>query len=131
MYGIYLCQNNTCHKIWKNYIFTSKLRLWMEFLGEFFYDVWYWYTRNLGPFKDLKFLDEIPFKNYVFFSFLNNKCIIISFFNLITATISKRRFYRCAFHYFFSFILFGNVSWTTNMMSYGRWKTISYILYVH
>jgi len=31
---------------------------------------------NLRPFKDLKFLDEISFKNSVFFAFLNNKCII-------------------------------------------------------
>ncbi len=59
---------------------------------------------HLGPFKDLKLLDEIPFKNYVFFSFLNNKCIIISFLKLKTTTISKkRRFYRCALHYFFLF----------------------------
>jgi hypothetical protein len=28
-------------EIW---IYTSKLRLWMELLGEFFYGVWYWYT---------------------------------------------------------------------------------------
>jgi hypothetical protein len=28
-------------EIW---IYTSKPRLWMEFLGEFFYGVWYWYT---------------------------------------------------------------------------------------
>jgi hypothetical protein len=44
IYGIYLWQNNTCHKVWKNCIYTSKLRLWVEFLGEFFYGVWYWYT---------------------------------------------------------------------------------------
>jgi hypothetical protein len=34
---------------------------------------------NLGPFKDLKFLDEISFKECVFSAFLDNKCIIISF----------------------------------------------------
>jgi len=34
----------------------------------------------LGPFKDLKFLGEIAFTKCVFFAFLNNKCIIISFF---------------------------------------------------
>jgi hypothetical protein len=32
---------------------------------------------NLEPFRDLKFLDEISLKIYVFFVFLNNKCIII------------------------------------------------------
>jgi hypothetical protein len=48
-----------------------------------------------------------------------------------TTTISKsRRFYRWALHYFFNFLLFGNVSWTTNMRAYGHWKTVSYILYV-
>jgi len=44
MYGIYLWQNNICHRVWKNCIYTSKLGLWMELLGEFFYGVWYWYT---------------------------------------------------------------------------------------
>ncbi len=44
MYGIYLWQNNTCQILKKNYIYTSKLRLWVEFLGEFFYCVWYWYA---------------------------------------------------------------------------------------
>ncbi len=28
---------------------------------------------NLGPFRDLKFLDEISFKKCVFFAFLHNK----------------------------------------------------------
>jgi len=31
---------------------------------------------NLGPFEDLKFLDEVSFKKCVVFSFFNNKCII-------------------------------------------------------
>jgi hypothetical protein len=31
---------------------------------------------NRRPFKDLNFLDKISFKKDVFFSFLNNKCII-------------------------------------------------------
>jgi hypothetical protein len=34
---------------------------------------------NLGPFKDLKLLNEISFKKCVFFAFLNNKCIMIIF----------------------------------------------------
>jgi hypothetical protein len=32
---------------------------------------------NLGPFEDLKFLDETSFKKCVVFSFLNNKCITL------------------------------------------------------
>ncbi len=41
MYGIYLWQNNTHYKVWKNCIYTSKLRFWVAFLGEFFmvYDI--------------------------------------------------------------------------------------------
>jgi hypothetical protein len=66
---------------------------------------------NLGPFRDLKFLDEISLKKSVFFAFLNNKCIIIFVFTKKTTTISKRRsFYRWTLHYFFNFLLFGNVS---------------------
>jgi hypothetical protein len=53
---------------------------------------------NLRPFKDLKFLDEISFKKCVYFAFLNNKCIIISFFRIKITTISKKRFYRWALH---------------------------------
>jgi len=34
---------------------------------------------NLGPFRYLKFFDEISFKKCVVFAFLNNKYIIISF----------------------------------------------------
>jgi hypothetical protein len=60
---------------------------------------------NLGLFKYLKFLDEISFKKCVFFAFLNNKCIIIYVFRGETTTISKRRFYRWALHYYFYFIL--------------------------
>jgi len=35
---------------------------------------------NLGKFKNLKFLDEISFKKYVFFHLFNNECIIIYIF---------------------------------------------------
>ncbi len=101
-------QNNTCHKIWKNCIYTSKLRLWVEFLGEIFFMVYdiVIHELNLGPFKYLKFLDEISFKKCVFFSFLRNKCIIIIIFMEKTITILKRRrFDRRALHYFqFSFV---------------------------
>jgi hypothetical protein len=44
MYGIYLWQNNIHHKVWKNHIYTSKSRLGVELLNDFFYNVWYWYT---------------------------------------------------------------------------------------
>jgi hypothetical protein len=46
---------------------------------------------NLGPFRDLKMLDEISFKKCVFSAFLNNKCIIICFLKKKITTISKRR----------------------------------------
>jgi hypothetical protein len=60
MYGAYLWQNNMCHRVRKNCIYTSKLRLWVEFLGEFFilFDIGI-HELNLGPFRNLKFLDEI------------------------------------------------------------------------
>jgi hypothetical protein len=35
---------------------------------------------NLRPLRDLKFLDEISFKKCVVFPFLNNKWVIIVFF---------------------------------------------------
>jgi hypothetical protein len=57
---------------------------------------------------------------------------LISSFQEKTTTISKKRwFYRWALHFFFNFLLFGNVSWIINMRPYGCWKTINYILYVH
>jgi hypothetical protein len=34
---------------------------------------------NLGPFKNLKFFDEISLKKNVFSTFLNNKCTTIFF----------------------------------------------------
>ncbi len=66
---------------------------------------------NLGPFKDLKFLDEISFKKCVLFAFLNNECNIYIYIKKKTTTISKRRrFYKWALHYFFNFHLYGTVS---------------------
>ncbi len=35
---------------------------------------------NLEQFRNLKFLDEIPFKICVFFHLFSNECIIISYF---------------------------------------------------
>ncbi len=32
---------------------------------------------------------------------------------------------------FFNFLLINNVSWIIHMRPYARWKTISYIFYVH
>jgi hypothetical protein len=70
MYGVYLWQNNTCHKVCKNCKYSSKLKLWVELLGEFFmvYDIDI-YEFNLGPFKDLKFFDQISFKKVCFLHF--------------------------------------------------------------
>jgi hypothetical protein len=84
----------------------------VKFLGEFCYGVYDIdiHELNLGPFKDLKFWDEISFKNGVFFAFLNNECIIIINLKEKTTTISNKRFYKWALHYFFNFLLFGNVS---------------------
>jgi hypothetical protein len=38
------------------------------------------YQLNLGKFKNLKFLDESPFKKCVFFHLFNNECIIVFYF---------------------------------------------------
>jgi hypothetical protein len=65
---------------------------------------------NLRPFRSLQFLVENPFKKCVFLHFLNNKCIINSFFWGKIITLKKmRRFYRWALYYFFIFLWFGNV----------------------
>jgi len=81
MYGVYLWPNNTYHRVWKKCIYASKLRSsewnsWVNFFMVYDIDI---HELNLGPFKDLKFLDEISFKECVFSAFLDNKCIIISF----------------------------------------------------
>jgi hypothetical protein len=55
------------------YILQKKLSV--ELLGEFFNLI---HELNLRPFRNLKFLDEISFKKCVFFSFLNNKCTMIT-----------------------------------------------------
>jgi hypothetical protein len=61
---------------------------------------------NLGQFGNLKFLDEISFKQCFFFAFLNNKCKMIYF--LKNKTISKRRRFYKALHYktFFCLVMF-------------------------
>ncbi len=81
MCGIYLWQNNTCQSLKNLHIYFKTRTLWMEFLGEPFmvYDIDI-HELNQGPFKYLKFSDEISFKKWVFFAFLNNNCIIISSF---------------------------------------------------
>jgi len=56
----------------------------MEFLGEFFlmvYDIDI-HQLNLKQFRNLKFLDKIPFKKCLFLHFFNNESIITSFFFL-------------------------------------------------
>jgi hypothetical protein len=72
MYEVYLWQNITCHIIWKDCIYTSKLRLWVEFLGEFFmvYDIDI-HEFNLGPFRDEIFFNEFSFKKCVYFLTIN------------------------------------------------------------
>jgi hypothetical protein len=42
---------------------------------------------NLGQFRNLKFLDEIPFKKCVFLHLFSNECIKISYFKEKTTTI--------------------------------------------
>jgi hypothetical protein len=54
----------------------------MEFLGEFFkmvYDIDI-HQLNLKKFRNLNFLDKIPFNKCVFLHLFSNECIIISFF---------------------------------------------------
>jgi hypothetical protein len=48
----------------------------MEFLGSVFFMVYDIdiHQLNLGPFGNLKFLDEISFKQCFFCAFFNNKC---------------------------------------------------------
>jgi hypothetical protein len=63
---------------------------------------------NLGPFINLKVLNEISLKKCGVFAFLNNKCITISSFQEKNTTISKKRkFYKWALHLFsfFSFLV--------------------------
>jgi hypothetical protein len=50
----------------------------MEFLAEFFmlYDIDK-HKLNLGKFRNLKFLNEIPFKKCVILHLFSNECIII------------------------------------------------------
>jgi hypothetical protein len=58
---------------------------------------------NLGPYKDLKFWDEISFKKCE----MHNNIFLKK---QITTIPKRRRFYRWALHYFFNFLLFDNVS---------------------
>jgi hypothetical protein len=59
------------HVYYKNEVLSGILR--RIFI---FYDIDI-HKLNVGPFRGLKFLDEISFKKCVVFSFLNNKCIRI------------------------------------------------------
>jgi hypothetical protein len=63
---------------------------------------------------------------------LSNKCIINScFWEKPLPSKKRRRFYRWAWYYFFTFLWFGNVSWNTNMKPYVHWKYVHYILYAN
>jgi len=54
------------------------------------------YQQNLRPFRSLENLVEISFKKCVFLHFVNNKCIILFFWEK-TITIRKMRiFYKWA-----------------------------------
>jgi hypothetical protein len=77
----------------------------MEFHNDFFVandiDI---HQLNLGPFRSLQILFENPFKN-VFLHFLNNKCIINSYFWEETITLRKRRRFISEFSIYFHFSL--------------------------
>ncbi len=64
---------------------------------------------NLRQFRSLNFLDEIPFKN-VFFCIVLVMNADIYIKKTITTILKSRRFNKWALHYFFNFLLFGNVS---------------------
>jgi hypothetical protein len=66
---------------------------------------------NLRPLRSLQFWLKIHSKNVFFFHFLNNKCIVNSYFWDKSITLRKRgRFYMWALYYFFNFFWFGNMS---------------------
>jgi hypothetical protein len=46
----------------ESWIYILKVRFLMEFLGEFFYGVWYYTSIKSKQSKNLKLLDEILFK---------------------------------------------------------------------
>jgi len=58
---------------------------------------------NLGPFRDLNFLNEISFKKCVFFAFLNNKCIIIFFLGKKPLPFQRRGDFIDGHYIFFQF----------------------------
>ncbi len=132
-YMEYICDQIIVVTKFENLIIYFKTKVVDGVLGWIF--LWYFidiHQLNLGQFRNLKFLDEIPLRKCVFWEFFTNECIIIFSFYKKPTTISKRRrFYKWALHYFFNFLLFVNVLWITNMRPYGRWKNVSYILYVH
>jgi hypothetical protein len=65
---------------------------------------------NLGKFKNLKFLDEIPFKKCVLLHLFNNEYNNILFSKKNYYHIKEEEIYKWSLHYFFNFLLFGNVS---------------------
>jgi hypothetical protein len=70
VWNIFVTKRFTHHKVWKICIYTSKLGLWVEFLGLFLmvYDIDI-HQLNLDLFKNLKSLDEISLKICGFFYF--------------------------------------------------------------
>jgi hypothetical protein len=66
---------------------------------------------NLGPFEDLKFLDETSFLKCVVFSFLNNKCIIFLFTEKKSLPYQRGRdFIDGHWMIFIYLFIFGNIS---------------------
>jgi len=112
-----------------NCIRTSKLGLRVESVGGIFCGHYYWYTsiesRVIWKFK---FLAKNSFKICVFFS---SKSKILYVFKEKTNTKWKRmRFYSWALPFFFRFLFFSNVLWSTNMKLYGRKKIAHYVVYI-
>jgi len=101
---------------------------WFFFCGHY-----YWYISNesraIWKFKNFgwKFI-----KNMCFFIF---PAIKAKYFMYLTKKINtkwkRKRIYSWALHYFFRFLLFSNVLWTTNIRPYGWQKTTHYICCVH
>jgi hypothetical protein len=128
----YICVNRIHIIEYKNCKCTSKLRLWVEFCNDFFGGEWYWCTSiKFKTIEKFIILVENQFKECVFLHFLNNKCIINSYFSEKTIILRKQKDFKSEHCIFFHFSLVWYVSWTTNIRPYGYWKDVGYILYAH
>jgi hypothetical protein len=118
----------------KNCIYTSKLGLWMEFLGQIFNGLWYWYmsikSRTISKLKIFGW--NFIQKMWVFFAFLSNKCIIISIFRKNPLRYEKGGDFMdgdgIIFLVFVCLVMFHELhKWGPMVIK----NNISYILYVH